>query len=85
LPVTLKAGQAFVVMITAIVDGQANMESSPRRSGLPTAYASMVSAPITIGSAAAPQIIRGDARVVPAGRPVETPADPGHIEVRRIQ
>jgi hypothetical protein len=85
LPVTLKAGQIFVVMITALVDGQANMESSPRRSGLPTAYASMVSAPITIGSAAAPQIIRGDARVVPAGRPVETPADSGHIEVQRIQ
>jgi len=84
LPVTLKAGQTFVVVITAIVDGQANMESSPRHSGLPTAYASMVSAPITIGLAAAPQIIRGDARVVPAGRPVETPADPGHIEVQRI-
>jgi hypothetical protein len=85
LPVTLNAGQTFVVLITAIVDGLADLESSPRRSGLPTAYASMVSAPITIGPAAAPQVIHGDARMVPAGRPVETPADPRHTEVQRIQ
>jgi hypothetical protein len=84
LPVTLKAAQSFVVLITAIVDGQASAEMSPRRSGLPTAYASMVSAPIMIGGAAAPQIIRGDPRVVPAGRPVEAPSDPLHIEVQRI-
>jgi hypothetical protein len=38
-------------VITALVDGQANMETSPHHSALPVASADVVSAPITINPA----------------------------------
>ncbi|HXR40296.1 MAG TPA: fibronectin type III domain-containing protein [Terracidiphilus sp.] len=48
----LSPGQTYVFLLSAEVDGRANMETSPNRSALPTAYANVVSAPITISSAA---------------------------------
>jgi len=44
---TLQTGKTYVFVITAILDGAANFETSPNRSALPTASASIVSAPIT--------------------------------------
>ena len=44
---TLQAGQTYVFMLTTEVDGRANVETSPHRSALPTAVASVISAPIT--------------------------------------
>jgi hypothetical protein len=44
----LQAGKTYVFLISAILDGRANFETSPNRSALPTASASVVSAPITI-------------------------------------
>ena len=41
----------FLFVITALIDGQANMETSPHRSALPVASANVVSAPITINPA----------------------------------
>jgi hypothetical protein len=46
----LQAGKTYVFLISAILDGAANFETSPNRSALPTASASVVSAPITIGT-----------------------------------
>jgi len=61
----LSAGNTYVFAITALVDGgTANIQSSPNRSTLPTAFATVVSAPITISSGAADVVIHGDARVV---------------------
>src|SRR2546426_960581 len=54
---TLEAGKTYVFAITAKVDGRANVEASPLRSALPTAFASVVSAPITISPWATGQII----------------------------
>jgi hypothetical protein len=71
LPANLPAGLTFVAAITAVVDGQANIESSPNRSGLPTAFASVVSAPMTMGPATLPLVIHGEAELVPRGRLVE--------------
>lgn len=51
-PELLTAGQTYLIDITALVDGKADMETSPNRSGLPTAAANVVSAPITISSSA---------------------------------
>jgi hypothetical protein len=48
---------SYVFMITALADGTANMETSPRRSTLPTAYADVLSAPITISSSSVPAAI----------------------------
>lgn len=44
----LTAGNTYIFMIQATVDGVANMESSPGRSQLPIAYSTVISAPITI-------------------------------------
>lgn len=60
----LSAGNSYVFSIAAEVDGAANVETSPFRSALPTGSASVVSAPITISSAAAQPVIHGDARVI---------------------
>ena len=46
----LQAGQTYVFLITAILDGAANFETRPNRSALPTAFVSVVSAPTTISS-----------------------------------
>jgi len=46
----LQAGTTCVFVITAMLDGAANFETSPNRSALPTASASIVSAPITIST-----------------------------------
>jgi hypothetical protein len=55
----------YVFIIAAEVDGRANIESSPNRSALPTAYANVVSAPITISSAAAQPVIHDDEKADP--------------------
>lgn len=56
----LEAGQTYVFVIATEVDGRANVETSPKRSALPTAYAQIVSAPITINSANAKIHLRKD-------------------------
>jgi Fibronectin type III domain len=50
-------GKVYLFMISSEVDGRANMESSPYRSALPTGYARVVSAPITITDGATGPII----------------------------
>jgi REP element-mobilizing transposase RayT len=60
----LSAGNTYVFAVTALVDGTANIQTSPNRSSLPTAFANVVSAPITISSGAADVVIHGDASVV---------------------
>lgn len=60
----LAAGNTYVFAITALVDARANVESSPNRSNLPTGFASVVSAPMTVSSGAAAVSIHGDAKVV---------------------
>jgi hypothetical protein len=59
----LTAAQTYVFVITTQVDGAANMETSPRRSALPTGFANVISAPITISSGAMTPAIHGDAKV----------------------
>jgi hypothetical protein len=54
----------YIFVITALSDGAANMETSPLRSALPTGFATVVSAPMTISSSAAQARIYGDTRVV---------------------
>jgi hypothetical protein len=44
----LQAGETYVFLITAILDGAANFETQPNRSALPTASVSIVSAPISL-------------------------------------
>ena len=58
----LTAGNTYVFVITTAVDGVANMETSPNRSALPTAFANVISAPITVSSGAQKTLIRGDAK-----------------------
>jgi hypothetical protein len=47
-PDLLRSGQTYLFVITSLVDGKANMETSPHRSSLPVANADVISAPITI-------------------------------------
>jgi hypothetical protein len=47
----LATGKTYLFLITAKLDGHANVETSPNRSQLPVAFASTLSAPITINSA----------------------------------
>ena len=47
-PGVLISGQTYLILITAVLDGSANMETSPYRSSLPIANADLLSAPITI-------------------------------------
>ena len=44
----LSSGKTYLFLITSLVDGKANMETSPHRSSLPIANAQLISAPITI-------------------------------------
>lgn len=60
----LSGGNVYVFSITALVDGAANVQTSPFRSALPTGYASVVSAPMTISPGATKAAIHGDARVI---------------------
>lgn len=46
----LQSSSTYVIMLTTEVDGRANVETSPNRSALPTAAASVISAPITTGA-----------------------------------
>jgi hypothetical protein len=70
----LSAGNTYVFAITALVDGTANIQTSPNRSSLPTGFANVVSAPITISSGAADVVIQGDASVVKRlSQPAEQP------------
>ncbi|MGP0020062.1 MAG: hypothetical protein ACLPHP_15935 [Candidatus Sulfotelmatobacter sp.] len=69
----LSAGNTYVFAITALVDGTATIQTSPNRSSLPTAFANVVSAPITISSGAADVVIHGDASVV---KRLTQPAEP---------
>jgi hypothetical protein len=48
----LLPSQTYVFAVTTEVDGRANVETSPNRSALPTAAASVISAPITISAGA---------------------------------
>lgn len=59
----LTAGQTYVFIITTAVDAAANMETSPWRSALPTGFANVISAPMTISSSAARPAIHGDAKL----------------------
>ena len=60
----LSSGNTYVLVIAALVDGAANVQTGPFRSALPTGFASVVSAPITISSGAARAVIHGDAGVI---------------------
>jgi Fibronectin type III domain len=62
LPLT--AGQTYIFTITTIVDAAANMETSPYRSALPTGFASVISAPVTISSGAMTPAVHGDAELL---------------------
>jgi hypothetical protein len=90
----LAAGNTYLFSITTKVDGAANMQTSPFRSALPTGFASIVSAPITISPTATTAQVRGDIeewrRLVqprdPQPEPKTTPSScfltigtPGHI------
>jgi hypothetical protein len=55
-------GQVYLFLITTAVDAVANMETSPNRSALPTGFATIVSAPITIAPGATSPIIVGDVK-----------------------
>jgi hypothetical protein len=59
----LTAGNIYLFVIVTEVDGIANMETSPYRSQLPTAFAPVLSAPITISSGAASPQLRGDPKL----------------------
>lgn len=60
----LSGGNTYVLVITALADGTAQMETGPFRSSLPTGFANVVSAPITISSSALAPAIHGDRRVI---------------------
>jgi hypothetical protein len=47
-PDLLSSGKTYLFVITSVVDGKANMETSPHRSSLPTADAQLISAPVKI-------------------------------------
>jgi hypothetical protein len=88
LPVKLTPGQTFVVVISARLDARANVETSPNRSALPTAYANIVSAPITVSPAAAAQVIHAASDAVSrmlAVEPITTPEQPAQLRIRRIR
>ena len=60
----LPAGNVYLFEIVTLVDAAASVETSPHRSSLPTAFAQVVSAPITISSGASSPKIRGDAKAL---------------------
>jgi hypothetical protein len=56
----LPGGNTYIFTITTEVDGVANMQTSPFRSALPTGFASIVSAPITVSASSAMTRVHGD-------------------------
>ena len=56
----LVPGNTYLFAIITNVDGLASMESGPYRSQLPAAFATILSAPITIGASATVPVLRGD-------------------------
>ncbi len=70
----LVAGNMYLFSITTLVDGAANIETQPYRSALPTGFAQVVSAPITIAAGAQTPTIRGDAKLVRELMQPRTPA-----------
>ncbi len=50
-PSLLAANKTYVFLVTAVIDGQADVETSPHHSALPVANADVISGPITIGGA----------------------------------
>ncbi|MGB9237192.1 MAG: hypothetical protein WCC04_22510 [Terriglobales bacterium] len=92
----LAGGNTYIFTIRTEVDGAANMQSSPFRSKLPTGFANVVSAPLTISPSAATPRVDGDIeewnRLVnqkadgPANTRAQAPAVPckagGHSHVR---
>jgi hypothetical protein len=60
----LSGGNTYVFAISSEADATAKMETAPFRSSLPTGYATVVSAPITIRSGALTPAIHGDRSVI---------------------
>jgi hypothetical protein len=58
----LPAGNTYVFVIITQMDGVANMQTSPYRSQLPTAFATVMSAQVTISAGATGPQLRGDAK-----------------------
>jgi hypothetical protein len=56
----LTAGNTYIFVIITEVDGVANMQTSPYRSQLPTAFATVLSAQVTINAGASGPQLRGD-------------------------
>jgi hypothetical protein len=57
-PIT--AGNTYLFVIITEVDGIANMQTSPYRSQLPTAFATVMSAQVAISAGASSPQLRGD-------------------------
>ena len=55
----LSAGNTYIFVIITEVDGVANMQTSPYRSQLPTAFATVMSAQVAIGAGASAPQLRG--------------------------
>jgi len=60
----LSGGNTYIFAIAAEANGTANIQTSPFRSSLPTGYATIISAPITISSGATAPAIHGDRRAI---------------------
>jgi len=60
----LAGGNTYVFALTADADGNANIQTSPYRSALPTGYATVVSGPVTISSAEQMPAIHGDRSII---------------------
>ena len=58
----LTGGNTYLFVIITEVDGIANMQTSPYRSQLPTAFATVMSAQIAISAGASGPQLRGDAK-----------------------
>jgi hypothetical protein len=58
----LSAGNTYLFVIITEVDGTANMQTSPYRSQLPTAFATIMSAQVAISAGASGPQLRGDAK-----------------------
>jgi hypothetical protein len=56
----LTGGNTYIFVIITEVDGIANIQTSPYRSQLPTGYATVMSAQVTINAGAARPQLRGD-------------------------
>jgi len=63
-PPPLTAGNTYIFVIITEVDGVANMQTSPYRSQLPTAFATVMSAQVAISAGASGPQLRGDPKVL---------------------